>query len=317
MERKRHSFEITEGESGMRLDKFLVERLPKEFSRAHIQKLVSEGHVILNGTPAKNSHKLLIGEMVDVTIPAPIASFMEPEDIPLKIVYEDGELLVVNKPAGMVVHPAPGNYNGTLVNALLHHCKNLSGIGGVSKPGVVHRIDKGTSGLLLVAKTDSAHKALAKQFKDKTIRRVYIALVKGRVELDNGSVELPIGRSPKDRKKMIVKFEDSKDAITTYKVLQRFQDTTMLELVLGTGRTHQIRVHMLYIGHPIVGDEKYGYKDSIERPALHAKTIGFIHPKTDKYMEFSSELPADMLKLISIQKPETRSKRPGAGKNKK
>lgn len=317
MERKRHSFEITDGDSGKRLDKFLVERLPKEFSRAHIQKLVSDGHVILGGAPAKNSHKLLVGETVDVTIPAPIASFMEPEDIPLKIVYEDRELLVVNKPAGMVVHPAPGNYNGTLVNALLHHCKNLSGIGGVSKPGVVHRIDKGTSGLLLVAKTDAAHKALAKQFKDKTIRRVYMALVKGRVELDNGRVELPIGRSPKDRMKMIVKFEDSKDAVTTYKVLERFQGATMLELVLGTGRTHQIRVHMLYIGHPIVGDEKYGYGDSIGRPALHAKTIGFIHPKTGEYMEFSSELPDDMLKLISVQKPEEKNRKTAAGKKKK
>jgi len=298
MERERYSFKITDGDAGKRLDKFLVERLPKEFSRAHIQKLVSEGHIILDGAVGRNSHKLCIGETVDITIPAPVASFMEPEDIPIKIVYEDAELLVVNKPADMVVHPAPGNYNGTLVNALLHHCKNLSGIGGVSKPGIVHRLDKGTSGLLLVAKTDRAHKALAKQFKDKTIRRVYVALVKGKVELDTGRVELPIGRSPKDRKKMAVKFEDSKDAVTTYKVLERFKDATMLELVLGTGRTHQIRVHMLYIGHPIVGDEKYGYKDSIGRPALHAKMIGFIHPKTGIYMEFSSELPGDMLKLI-------------------
>jgi len=298
MERERLSFKITDGDAGKRLDKYLVERLPKEFSRAHIQKLVAEGHIILNGAVGRNSHKLLIGEIVDVTIPAPVASFMEPEDIPLKIVYEDKELLVVDKPAGMVVHPAPGNYNGTLVNALLYHCKDLSGIGGVAKPGVVHRIDKDTSGLLLVAKTDKAHIALAKQFKDKTIRRVYIAIVKGRVELDTGSVDLPIGRNPKDRLKMAINFEDSKDAITTYKVLERFKDATMLRLVLGTGRTHQIRVHMLHIGHPIVGDEKYGYKDIIGRQALHAKTIGFIHPKTGKYMEFSSELPEDMLKLI-------------------
>ncbi len=298
MERERLSFKITDGDAGKRLDKYLVERLPKEFSRAHIQKLVLEGHIILDGAIGRNSHKLCIGETVDVTIPAPIASFMEPEDIPLKIVYEDKELLVVDKPAGMVVHPAPGNYSGTLVNALLYHCKDLSGIGGVAKPGVVHRIDKDTSGLLLVAKTDKAHIALAKQFKDKTIRRVYIAIVKGRVELDNGSVDLPIGRNPKDRFKMAVKFEDSKDAVTTYKVLERFKGATMLRLVLGTGRTHQIRVHMLHIGHPIVGDEKYGYKDSIGRQALHAKTIGFIHPKTGKYMEFSSELPEDMLKLI-------------------
>jgi len=298
MERERHNFKITDGDAGKRLDKFLVERLSKEFSRAYIQKLVSGAHVILDGAVGKNSHKLCAGETVDVTIPAPVVSFMEPENIPLKIIYEDKELLVADKPAGMVVHPAPGNYSGTLVNALLYHCKNLSGIGGVSKPGIVHRIDKGTSGLLLVAKTDSAHRALAKQFKDKTIRRVYIAVVKGRVELDNGSVDLPIGRSPKDRKKMIVKFEDSKDAVTTYKVLERFPDATMLELVLGTGRTHQIRVHMLHIGHPLLGDEKYGHTDSIGRPALHAKTIGFVHPKTGAYMEFSSELPGDMVRLI-------------------
>lgn len=308
MERERYSFKITAGDVGKRLDKYLVERLPKEFSRAHIQKLVSEGHVILNGSVGRNSHKLDVGETIDVTIPAPVESFMEPQDIPLDIAYEDDELLVVDKPADMVVHPAPGNYNGTLVNALLYHCKDLSGIGGVSKPGIVHRIDKGTSGLLLVAKTDGAHKALAKQFKDHTIRRVYIALVNGKVELDNGIVELPIGRSPKDRKKMIVKFEDSKDALTSYAVLERFaDDTTMIELVLGTGRTHQIRVHMAHIGHPLVGDEKYGHKDSIGRPALHAKVIGFIHPRTGKYMEFSSELPEDMLKLIKDKRGLTGS----------
>lgn len=308
MERERYSFKITAGDVGKRLDKYLVERLPKEFSRAHIQKLVSEGHVILNGSVGRNSHKLDVGETIDVTIPAPVESFMEPQDIPLDIAYEDDELLVVDKPADMVVHPAPGNYNGTLVNALLYHCKDLSGIGGVSKPGIVHRIDKGTSGLLLVAKTDGAHKALAKQFKDHTIRRVYIALVNGKVELDNGIVELPIGRSLKDRKKMIVKFEDSKDALTSYAVLERFaDDTTMIELVLGTGRTHQIRVHMAHIGHPLVGDEKYGHKDSIGRPALHAKVIGFIHPRTGKYMEFSSELPEDMLKLIKDKRGLTGS----------
>jgi 23S rRNA pseudouridine1911/1915/1917 synthase len=298
MERERYSFKIADGDSGKRLDKFLVERLSKEFSRAHIQKLVTDGHVIIDNRPAKNSHRLLSGQTVDVTIPAPVASFMEPEEIPIDIVYEDGELLVVNKSADMVVHPAPGNYTGTLVNALLGHCKKLSGIGGVSKPGIVHRIDKGTSGLLVVAKTDIAHKSLAKQFKDKTIRRVYVALVKGVVELDNGMVELPIGRSRKDRKKMAVKFEDSRDAVTGYRVIERFRDSTLLELVLGTGRTHQIRVHMSYIGHPLIGDEKYGHRDEISRPALHAKTIGFIHPKTKEYMEFTTQLPPDMVKLI-------------------
>jgi len=299
MEREPFRFEVDQKDTGKRLDKFLVENMPKELSRSFIQKLISGEHVLLNGGPAKSHHKVNREDSILVTIPDAVQSSIEPEKIPLDILYEDEHLLVVNKPAGMVVHPAPGNHSRTLVNALLGHCKNLSGIGGVLKPGIVHRIDKGTSGLLVVAKTDEAHKDLAKQFKSKTINRVYIALVKGVVELDNGIIELPIGRSSRDRKKMAVNFVQSKDAITRYKVLQRFKGSTLLEVTLGTGRTHQIRVHMSYMGHTLLGDAKYGAKDNLTRPALHAKTLGFIHPVTKKYMEFTSELPQDLKELIS------------------
>jgi len=299
MEKEPLRFEVDQKDAGKRLDKFLVENMPKELSRSFIQKLISGEHVLLNGGPVKSHHNVNRGDSILVTIPDAVQSSIEPENVPLDIVYEDEHLLVVNKPAGMVVHPVPGNYNRTLVNALLGHCKNLSGISGVLKPGIVHRIDKDTSGLLVVAKTDEAHKGLAKQFKSKTINRVYMALVKGVVELDNGVIELPIGRSSRDRKKMAVNFVQSKDAITRYKVLQRFKDSTMLEVTLGTGRTHQIRVHMSYIGHVLLGDAKYGAKDNLPRPALHAKTLGFIHPATKKYMEFTSELPQDLKELIS------------------
>ena len=285
---------------GRRLDKFLADHFEKDFSRVFLQKLLKKGKVLLNGQVPKRHQKVSAGETVEITVPEPEESVIRPEKIPLKIVYEDKHLLVVNKPQGMVTHPAPGNYTGTLVNALLAHCKDLSGIGGVLKPGIVHRLDKGTSGLLLVAKTDDAHKKLAKQFKDKTTKRVYLALVDGNVELDNGTVELPIGRSTRDRKKMAVKFDDesSREAITHYKVIKRFGDFTLLECSLGTGRTHQIRVHLSYIGHPILGDEKYGTKGSFKMPMLHAATIGFTHPATKKFMEFSSKPPKEMADVI-------------------
>jgi len=199
----------------------------------------------------------------------------------------------------MVSHPAPGNYKSTLVNALLSHCNNnLAGVGGVLRPGIVHRLDKDTSGLLVVAKTDKAHASLSKQFKNKTTTRMYMAMVKGVVQLDNGIVDLPIGRHPRNRKKMAVNFVDSKEATTQYKVIERFKSATLLELKLGTGRTHQIRVHLAYIGHPILGDDTYGVKARIGRPALHAKTLGFVHPSTNKRVEFTSVLPQDMIELI-------------------
>lgn len=295
----RFKFEVTEDHKGKRLDKFLTERLSNEFSRTSIQRLVANNNVLVNGSPVKNHHKISPGETVEVSIPEPVQSSVPPENIPLDIVYKDDHLLVVNKPAGLVVHPAPGNYSGTLVNALIWHCKTLSGIGGVLKPGIVHRLDKGTSGLLVVAKTDQAHRDLAKQFKAKTTTRVYTALVKGVVELDNDIIELPIARHIRDRKKMAVDFgQTAKNAVTRYRVVERLKGHTLIELFLGTGRTHQIRVHMAYIGHPIVGDEKYGSKAGMSRPALHAKVLGFVHPVTKKYMEFTSELPDDIKEAV-------------------
>jgi len=302
MEEEHFRFEVTQEDKGKRLDKFLVDHLPKGPSRSLIQKLIADSHVTVNGKSAKSHHKLHDKDAIGVTVPPPGESSVKAEEIPIEIVYEDESLLVVNKSADMVVHPAPGNYSGTLVNALLARCKDLSGIGGILKPGIVHRIDKGTSGLLVVAKTDHVHKDLARQFKDKTIKRVYIALVKGLVDLDNGIIELPIARSRRDRKKMAVDFNEEKTAVTRYHVIERFKYTTLLELTLGTGKTHQIRVHMSYMDHPLVGDDKYGTRGEFVRPALHAATLGFVHPVSKKYMEFTSELPSDMKELIDTQR---------------
>jgi len=299
MENGHLKVEVTPEDKGKRLDKFLVEKFSAQFSRSSLQKLVSGGNVILNGERVKSHHKINSGDIIEVTVPERQETGLKPEDLPLDIVYEDDDVIVIDKPAGMVVHPAPGNYSGTLVNALLAHYGNLSKVGGDLKPGIVHRIDKGTSGLLIVAKTDMAHRNLAKQFKDKSIRRLYIALVEGVIELDNGIIDLPIGRSRRDRKKMAVDFVQSKNAVTRYHVIERFKDSTLVEASLGTGRTHQIRVHMEYLGHPLIGDDKYGRKNEFSRPALHAKVIGFVHPVTNKYMEFVSELPEDMKKLIN------------------
>ncbi|MDD5496399.1 MAG: RluA family pseudouridine synthase [Candidatus Omnitrophica bacterium] len=294
MEKRQYRFEVTAQDRGKRLDRFLVEKLSDRFSRSFIQRLILNRHVSFKGSSAKAHQKVSEGDVIEIDIPEAVPFDMKGEDIPLDIVYEDEYLLVVNKRAGMVVHPAPGNFSGTLVNALIWHCKDLSGISGVMKPGIVHRIDKGTSGLLVVAKTDEAHRALAKQFKNKETNRVYVAFVKGVMELDNGIIDLPIGRSSRDRKKMAVDHSSDKNAVTRYKVLERFKDFTVLELKLGTGRTHQIRVHMSYLGYPLLGDETYGTKGIFPRPALHAKMLGFIHPATKKYMEFSSNLPEDM-----------------------
>ncbi|MDO8524905.1 MAG: RluA family pseudouridine synthase [Candidatus Omnitrophota bacterium] len=307
MEKDTHHFEVAPEDKGKRLDKFLVENLSIrrrgsgsiDFSRVFLQKLISGGHVLVRGKRTKASRKILPGEHIEVKIPPPVKSGIKGENIKLKIVYEDKEIIIVNKPVGMVVHPAPGSRSRTLVNALLGHCKNLSGIGGVLKPGIVHRIDKDVSGLLAAAKTDRAHRDLAGQFKDKTASRVYYAVVKGVVQLDNGIIDLPIGRSKRDRKKMAVSFERSRDALTKYKVLERFKNATLLEVTLGTGRTHQIRVHLSYIGHPILGDIKYGTTmTGFSRPALHAKELGLTHPVTKKYMRFRTELPVDMKRLI-------------------
>ena len=246
------------------------------------------------------NHRVSVKEVVDVTIPEPKALELKPENIPLEIAFEDTDLLVVNKSAGIAVHPAGMNFTGTLVNALLYHCKDLSGIGGVARPGIVHRLDKETTGLLVVAKNDATHINLSGQFKNRTVKRKYIALARGVVQLDNGRVELPIARRKKDITKMGVSFVDEKkkNAITNYKVIKRFRDFTMLELSLETGRTHQIRVHLAHIGHPVLGDKMYGSRSGLVRHALHAKTLGFFHPITKKFMEFDSALPTDMQELI-------------------
>lgn len=281
-------------EAGGRLDAVLAARLP-ERSRSSLQKLMGEGHVLVNGKPAGKNSRLCEGDQIELTLPAPEPLAVLPEQIPLDIVYEDADLLVVNKEKGMVVHPAAGNESGTLVNALLFHCgDSLSGINGVIRPGIVHRIDKNTSGLLIVAKSDRAHLGLAEQIRAHSFLREYEAVVYGTVKAETGTVDLPIGRSRQDRKRMCVTEEHSRNAVTHYQVLEPLRDFTHIRCRLETGRTHQIRVHMAAIGHPVAGDEVYGPKKVVERlhgQCLHAKTIGFVHPATGEQLYFDSDLP--------------------------
>ncbi len=278
---------------GVRLDAYIASEL--SLSRSMAAELIENGNVLLNGKTAKKKTEVSVGDQVTVNMPDLKEPEAIPEDIPLDIVYEDDDLLVVNKPKGMVVHPAPGNLNGTMVNALLFHCKGgLSGINGVMRPGIVHRIDKDTSGLLIVAKTDAAHQSLAEQIKEHTFTREYSAVVYGNVKTEEGTVNAPIGRDPKNRQRMAVVYVNSKKAVTHYKVVEHLEGFTHMNFKLETGRTHQIRVHMASLGHPIAGDPLYGPKKVItelEGQCLHARVIGFVHPKTGEYMEFSSQLP--------------------------
>lgn len=291
---------FTAGNGGERLDKFIVQNIDA-ITRSYAVKLIESGNVRVNGRVQGKNYKLKESDEVSVEIPEAVELDVKAENIPLDIVYEDGDLLVVNKPKGMVVHPAAGNYNATLVNALLYHCKGgLSGINGVIRPGIVHRIDKDTSGLLIVAKTDTAHLDLAEQIKEHTFKRAYQAVVYGNIKEDSGVISQPIGRSPKDRKKMAVTFKNSKNAVTHYEVVKRYGSFTHIRCRLETGRTHQIRVHMSYIGHPLAGDAVYGPSKvitSLNGQCLHAGEIGFVHPKTKEYMSFKSELP-DWFKLF-------------------
>lgn len=281
-------------DAGERLDKFLSARL--ELTRSAVQKIIEEGGVTQNSVQLGKNYKLKAGDEIKIIVPEAKPLEIAAEDVPLDIIYEDGDLLVVNKPKGMVVHPANGNYNKTLVNALMSHCgDSLSGINGVIRPGIVHRIDKNTSGLLIVAKNDLAHIGLASQIKEHSFSRAYEAVVYGNIKEDEGTVNQPIGRNPKDRKKMAVTLKNSKPATTHYRVIQRYGDFTHIRCELETGRTHQIRVHMAYIGHPVAGDDVYGPKKVIKElggQCLHAKHIGFKHPRTGEYLEFESELPA-------------------------
>jgi len=276
-----------------RLDVFAAKLT--DLSRSRIANLIEGNCVFVNGKAVSKNAKLHAGDIVKVTVPEPKEYEITPENIPLEIVYEDGDLLVVNKPKGMVVHPAAGNYEGTLVNALMYHCgDSLSGINGVMRPGIVHRIDKNTSGLLMVAKNDLAHSFLAEQIKEHTFTREYIAVVYGNIKNDEGNVNAPIGRHPVKRKQMAVVAKGGREAVTHYKVIERLNGFTYLALKLETGRTHQIRVHMAYLGHPVAGDDVYGPKKVITElggQCLHAKKVGFIHPRTKEYMEFDSPIP--------------------------
>lgn len=287
-------FEIDNINSKIRIDKFLSDKI-KNLTRSAIVNLIENGNVTVNENSVPKNYKLKAGDKVDITVPDPVEYEAKAENIPLDIVYEDNDLIVVNKPKGMVVHPAAGNYEGTLVNALLYHCKdNLSGINGVLRPGIVHRIDKNTSGLLIVAKNDLSHKFLAEQIKEHSFTREYQAVVVGNIKDEKGTVNAPIGRHHTDRKKMTVTERNSKNAVTHYEVIARFKGYTHIKCILETGRTHQIRVHMAYIGHPVAGDDVYGIKKekvNFTGQCLHAGKIGFIHPTTKEYMEFTADPP--------------------------
>ena len=279
-------------EKGLRLDKVILNHMPDR-SRTEIQKWIKAGQVIVNDNVEKANYKVEEEDIIQVTLPDPQSTEINPENIPLDIVYEDEEVIVVNKPTGMIVHPSAGIYSGTLVNALLYHCHDLSAINGITRPGIVHRIDKETSGLLMVAKNDNAHRSLSKQLEEHSVVRRYVALVHGVINHNVGRIEAPIGRDSKDRKKMAVTSKNAKDAITNFKVLERYDDMTLIECRLETGRTHQIRVHMQYIGHPVYGDPQYGFRndDNTHGQYLHAKVLGFVHPRTHEHMYFEAPLP--------------------------
>lgn len=279
---------------GNRIDVFLSENI-EELSRSAVQKQIQNGNIQVNGAECKANYKLRTKDLIQVQIPDPEPIDIVPENIPLDILYEDKEVIVINKPQGMVVHPAPGHYTGTLVNALLYHCgPELSGINGMMRPGIVHRIDKDTSGVLMAAKTNYAHQFLAKQLAEHSITRKYNAIVFNQFRQEEGTIDQPIGRHPLERKKMAVTKKQSRHAVTHYRVLERLGKFSFIEAQLETGRTHQIRVHMAYIGHPLLGDLVYGPKKQpfhLDGQVLHAKILGFLHPITKEYMEFQSELP--------------------------
>jgi len=290
-------------EDNKRIDAWLTGKL-EGFSRTYIQKLINDNLVLVNGNPVKANYKLKAGYEVSIIIPEAKKPDILPEKIDLNVIYEDNSIIVINKPKGMVVHPAAGNYSGTLVNALMNYCgENLSDINGIIRPGIVHRLDKDTSGILIIAKNNEAHKKLSHALKARLVKRVYIALVKGIIKESNGKIDLPVGRHPVNRKKMTVNPKNGREAITYFRVLERFSNATYLELKLETGRTHQIRVHMSYIGHPVIGDGVYGGKDiaygyGIKGQALHARLLGFNHPATEEYMEFEAEIPDDFKALL-------------------
>ncbi|MCI8583272.1 MAG: RluA family pseudouridine synthase [Dorea sp.] len=293
---------IVENEVGLRIDKYLACHLP-DLSRSHIQKLIRDNLVIVNQKPVKANYRLSLNEQIEVMIPKPEDPEILPENIPLDILYEDADIIIVNKPKQMVVHPAPGHASGTLVNALMYHCgTELSGINGVMRPGIVHRIDMDTTGSLLVCKNDMAHQKLAAQLKEHSITRIYEAIVHGNIKEEDGTVTAPIGRHPTDRKKMSVHAKQGRSAVTHYQVLKRFGEFTYIQCRLETGRTHQIRVHMASIGHPLLGDQVYGPSKcpfgGLKGQTLHAKILGIVHPKTGEYLEIQAPLPDYFVNLL-------------------
>ncbi|WP_243523959.1 RluA family pseudouridine synthase [Bacillus pseudomycoides] len=291
---------VTEEQKSERIDKFLA-GVNNEWSRSQVQQWIKDGVVTVNGNDIKGNYKVKVNDEIAVAIPEPEELDILPEDMNLEIYYEDADVLVVNKPRGMVVHPAPGHTSGTLVNGLMHHCTDLSGINGVMRPGIVHRIDKDTSGLLMVAKNDMAHESLVNQLVAKTVTRRYKAIVHGVIPHDKGTIDAPIGRDKKERQSMTVD-ENGKHAVTHFQVLERFKDFTLVECRLETGRTHQIRVHMKYIGYPIAGDPKYGPKKTLDinGQALHAGILGFDHPRTGEYIEFEAPVPAVFEEALNV-----------------
>ena len=289
-----------------RIDHFLVKQ-DIGISRTYIQRLIKDGHVTVNNKSVKSNYRLRLNDEIVVIIPPPTELEIVPENIPLDIIYEDSSIIVINKPAGIVVHPAAGNYSGTIVNALLYHCKNLTGIGGKERPGIVHRLDKDTSGLLVAAKNDHSQQHLSHQFKKRTIEKRYIALVAGVVKKESGTIEIPIGRDIKDRKKISPTTKRARTAITHFKVAERFKNASLLEIKIETGRTHQIRVHLADFKHPVLGDIQYGGKNMrnwdnihIARQMLHAERLGIIHPVTERFMEFKAETPEDMKRVRTL-----------------
>lgn len=294
---------VTEEISGDRIDKFLSDQC-EELSRSFLQKLLKSGEVYVGSKTVKPSYKVTAGDLISFEVPEAVEPEILPEDIPLDILYEDHDVVLVNKPKGMVVHPAAGHYTGTLVNALMFHCKDdLSGINGVMRPGIVHRIDMDTTGVLIICKNDLAHNSIAEQLKEHSITGRYQAIVHGNLKDDEGVIDAPVGRHPQDRKKMCINHQNGKHAVTHYRVLNRFKGYTHIECRLETGRTHQIRVHMSSIGHPLLGDQVYGPAKcpfKLQGQTLHAGILGFIHPRTGEYMEFAAPLPEYFTKLLHV-----------------
>lgn len=287
-------------DAGTRIDKYIAVRLGEEYSRTYVKFLIHNGFVRFDGEKVKPSYHLRACDKISVELaPLPESNSIDAENIPLDILYEDKSLLVVNKPSGMVVHPATGNRSGTFVNAILYHCEQLADTGDILRPGIVHRLDKDTSGVIVAVKNERALRSLAKQFQKRAIKKNYIAIVHGTVEMDNGIIDAPIARHHAHRKKMEVEYEKGKPAKTIYHVIKRFKGHTLLRLELLTGRTHQIRVHMKHIGHPILGDVAYGKSHGIGRQALHAEVLGFTHPDTGEYMEFKAPIPKDMRMVMN------------------